>query len=270
MKTNFKIGTIMMLIAFVVFTSCKKEVNNEEENVSQELQTSSADNALAESSSTEMETMSDEAAKGKQGFVSYASACVVITYDTLNALKVITIDFGDVNCICNDNRYRRGKIIISFSGGTYFDEGNVITISTDNYFVNDNQIVGSKSITNVGNYTHHIVADWEIIKANNGGTITWVSDRNRIQTIGMDTPTFIGDDTYEVSGTASGVNKNGRNYSISTQTNLVKEIACQWIKSGILNITVGNKSGSIDFGDGTCDDQAIVSRNGESKVITLK
>ncbi len=49
------------------------------------------------------------------------------------------------------------------------------------YFVDDNQIPGTKTVlTNApaaGNITFTVHVDGKIIKANGGGTITWKSDR---------------------------------------------------------------------------------------------
>ncbi|MBI2257979.1 MAG: hypothetical protein HYU67_03670 [Flavobacteriia bacterium] len=267
MKTNEKMKIWSLIFILLVVFSCKKE-KQDKENI-EEYTASAADNSLAENTSEEVETISDEAAAGKMAFVSYSSSCVNITYDSLSAVKSIIIDFGPENCLCEDGKYRRGKVIVTYEG-SYFEEGSVKTKTTDNYFVNDNQIIGSKTVTNVGNLSHHIVANWEIIKADNGGTITWNSERDRVQIAGIETPDFRGDDTYEISGSASGVNAKGKNYSLLITENLIKEVACKWIKAGVISKTVEDKVGTIDFGDGECDNQAVVTRNGKTKTITLK
>ena len=99
----------------------------------------------------------------------------------MGSVKTLTVNFGATNCLCNDGRYRRGTIVLSFSG-KYKDFLTVITVTPQNYFVNDNQVSGTKTITNKGhNAVHHLVyeinANMAIVKANGGATITWTSNR---------------------------------------------------------------------------------------------
>ena len=78
-------------------------------------------------------------------------------------------------------------------------------------------------------------------------------------------------------GTASGTNRNGKAYSTQLITDIVFKFGCnQGTKkillpvSGTKVITVGEKTITIDFGNGTCDDKATVTVDGKSTEITLK
>ncbi len=50
--------------------------------------------------------------------------CATIEFDIESNPKKVTIDFGETNCLCEDNRYRKGKIIVEYTGN-YYEEGSV-------------------------------------------------------------------------------------------------------------------------------------------------
>lgn len=77
------------------------------------------------------------------------TTCATITFDTAASPKTLTIDFGTTDCLCGDGNYRRGKILVSWTG-PYRDSGSVRTITFDQYFVNYNQLQGTKTVTNNG------------------------------------------------------------------------------------------------------------------------
>lgn len=52
---------------------------------------------------------------------------------------------------------------------------------------------------------------------------------------------------------------------------LVKKASCQFISSGILNLTPdGFKTRTVDYGNGNCDDDATLSVNGNTVAFKLK
>lgn len=281
MKTKqLTLGIAILAIAFTsMLSSCKKKDKEEKDS-----DTSSAtDQSLASTSVNDLTSISDEA--GRSGSLSsfktsessaILSACASITFDTLAAAKTITVNFGATNCLCNDGRYRRGSIKMNFTG-KYRDSLTVITITPQSYFVNDNQVTGSKTITNKGhNAAHHLVyeinANVTIIKAGGAGTISWTSIRQREWTAGESTITW-SDDTYSITGSASGTTANGNSFSSVITSPLIRNMAVgcrRHFTAGVLEHTPGGKATRIiDFGNGSCDDQATVTINGNVYTITL-
>jgi hypothetical protein len=196
------------------------------------------------------------------------------TLDTTASTWVLTVDFGTTNCQCTDGKFRRGKIFAAFTG-PYWAPGTVITYTFENYFVDDNQVLGTKIVTNKGlNTSDHlwweITEDGSIIKANNGGTITWISTRQLEWTEGMNTLWVWWDDVYQLTGEAHGVNSAGADYQYNITTPLKKKLNCQWIVSGILTLQVtGLPLITMDYGDGTCNNNANIIINGQTYPITL-
>jgi hypothetical protein len=238
---------------------------------------SGQDNALSEQGLMDMQDMADEAAKGNlSSFKTSAdfaivSDCAVITHDTVSDPRVLTIDFG-TGCVGNDGRTRSGKVIVTYTG-PYAEPGHLHTITTDNYFVNGNQILGTKTVMNEGlndngNIWFTVTIDAQIIKED-GTTIDWDGNRTREWVGGYSTPER-SDDVYLISGTHSGQSSDGRSFTAQTLEPIRKDRTCSWITDGVLEVTPNSRpTRTIDFGDGTCDDDATVTVNGNSHAINL-
>lgn len=276
MKTKILVKTFLFAVLFgVVISGCKKD---EQEDLDT---TSSSDNALAEATFNDVKNIADQAEQGSlttyrmSESTSFLTHCATITRnDTVNP-KVLTIDFGSSNCEGHDQRNRRGKIIVTYTGA-YRDSGSTHTITFDNYYVNDNKVEGSKTVTNTGrnsagNLTYSISVSGSIILANGKGTITWTSNRTREWVAGESTLLNWTDDAYLIRGSASGTSAAGVAYSANISTALRVQLNCRYIVSGVFDITPSGKvTRSINYGNGTCDAQATVTINGNVYNITLR
>ena len=271
--------TLVALVGTSTLTSCRKKDKEEKDSDT----AAAIDQSFASSTVNDLTNISDEAVKGNN-VSSFKTAdanallsnCATITYDTLLAAKTVTVNFGPTNCLGNDGRNRRGSIIINFTG-KYRDSLTVITVTPSGYFVNDNQVTGSKTITNKGrNAANHTVyqinANMQVIKANNGGTIYWQSNRSREWLSGESTLTW-NDDVYSITGSATGTTSNGNSFNSVITSPLIRNMSfgCRrHFVQGTLEHTPGGKATRyIDFGNGACDDQAVVTINGNAYTITL-
>ncbi|MES2131344.1 MAG: hypothetical protein V4506_03285 [Bacteroidota bacterium] len=279
MKTKHITLAIIAIAIASIFSSCKKKDVEEKDSDT----TSAVDQSLASSTVNDMTNISDEAGRNNsvtsfrtEESSAILSNCATLTFDTLAAAKTITVNFGATNCLGNDGRLRRGSVIISFTG-RYRDSLTVITVTPQNYFVNDNQVTGTKTITNKGhNPAHHLVyeinANIQIIKANSGGTITWQSLRQREWTAGEGTLTWQ-DDMYSITGSASGTTASGGSFQSNITNPLIRNMSngCRrYFTAGTIAHTPSGKATRyIDYGNGTCDNQATVTINGNTYPITL-
>ncbi len=278
MKTKNALKYIMVVATVgILFTSCRRDKDDKDTDTS-----SASDNALAEGTYNDVHNIADEASTGNlSSYLAPASAenkailtsCATITNDTSVIPHILTIDFGTVNCLCNDGRNRRGIINVSYSG-LYRDSASTHTISFTNYYVNDNQVLGTKTVTNnghnaAGNLSYSVVVNGQIIKASGGGTITWNSTRTREWIVGESTLPW-NDDVYLITGSANGTNASGVSFNVTITSALRKELGCRHLVSGQLTITPSGKpTRYVDFGTGACDDQATVTINGNVYNITL-
>lgn len=272
-KLNSAYIFLGLSVIILLISSCRKDRDNDRD------WGAAMDNAMAESYFNDLKSMADEAERGimlmyRAANDTFVSGCATVIRDTTGPVKTITIDFGTVNCQCNDGKARRGKVIVSFNG-YYRDSGTVITHTPDSYFVNDNQLLGSKTVTNKGrngggNLWFEVVVSGQVIKANNGGTVTWNSTRQREWIAGENTVLNWLDDVYLITGNASGVRSNGESFTASILIPLRIELSCRYIVKGSIQINPANHSSRlVDYGNGSCDNQATVTINGNTYNITL-
>lgn len=275
-KTMIKYFMVAATVG-ILFTSCRRD---KDDMMDKDTSTAS-DNALAEGTFKDVKNIADEASGGSLSSYfpnnvtterAMLSTCATITHDTISTPHMLTIDFGTSNCLCNDGRYRRGIINVSYNGH-YRDSASVHTITFTNYFVNDNQVLGTKTVTNLGhnssgNLNFDVDVNGTIIKAG-GGTITWTSHRNREWIAGESTPTWF-DDIYHITGSASGTNASGNSFTAVITEALRIEVGCHNITKGKATLTPSGKpTRFIDWGSGACDNQATVTINGHVYTITL-
>lgn len=284
MRTKgFLTATLTVLAASsLMFTGCRRDEEDADTSAA-------SDNALAEAIYSDVTNIADEA--GRTGGLSnyrtgdpnnggVLSTCATVTVNSVNTADqdTITVDFGSVNCTCNDGRNRRGQVIVYYSGN-YIDSASVHTVTFNNYYVNDHQVLGTKTVTNLGhNAAGHLVYDINvngtIHLASNQGTITWTSQRQREWTTGENTPLLWSDDMYSITGSASGTSAAGENFTVNITSPLIRnmQVGCRrHFTQGVVQVTPGSRPmRTIDFGTGACDDLATVTINNNTYTIHLR
>lgn len=262
-------GMVVFATAAII-TSCQKD--DSDSNT-----TAAVDNAMAEGEANQVldavhNVMGDYNIGRLDGTLDdrtvFLPPCATVTWDT--AAQTITIDFGSTGCVCTapwDGKTRKGQIIFSYTGA-YRDSGTVITIHTQDYYVDDNKFDLTKTVTNLGlntngNLNYDInVSQAVITLANAAGTISWTSHRNREWTEGESTLTPF-DDVYLISGSANGTDRNNNAFTVSIVDPLKIDLSCTHITAGSIDLTPsGLPTRHIDWGNGTCDDIATVEING--------
>lgn len=266
-------------LAVALLTSCAKQ--DEDLGAPQ-------DASKAEFSFNDVNNISDEACNTGdlatiKSMNSIMSGCATVTLDTVAMPHTCVIDFGTSNCLCTDGKYRRGIINVSFTG-RYRDAGTVITITTGNtgttsdYFVNNNQVIGTHTVTNMGangdgNIYYTVDVTGSVILASSAGIISWTSHREREWLAGSGTATF-NDDIYSITGSGSGVSANGTNVTITITSALIRKLepGCRaHFVQGTVEVAPGSLAvRTLDFGNGACDNLATITVNGNTYNITLQ
>lgn len=263
------------LVLTTGFQSCKKD---KDEDTIEDI-TDTKDNALAEGHDTDVENMADEAISGtmtnfrENGEYSMLSGCATITRDTTVSPKTMTIDFGSTNCLCRDGRYRRGKVLVSWTG-QWRTAGSTHTITYDQYFVNDNQLLGSKTRRfdgpdGDGNFYWDVNVNGKMVPAGTADTVRWTANR-RVTWIQGYSTAVRSDDVFLITGGSTGTGRTGLTWSTTITSPLRKEVGCRWIVSGVRTVSRADKpTRTIDYGNGACDNTATVSVRGGTRQITL-
>lgn len=268
-------GLLLMAGMTVLYSGCKKD----SASTSNTDTTAAQNNFMAESAFDNASHWSDIAManaslKSSLTDTVYMGTCVLASLNLTSIPYHLVIDFGQTNCQCDDGKYRRGKILVQFNG-SYWAAGTVITYSFEDYYIDNNQITGTKTVTNKGrNASNHLwwetVVSGSVIKANNGGTFTWNSTRQHEWFEGESTMFVWWDDVYLITGSAGGTGIDGKTYSISIINPLRKKLNCEWLQSGTLTLQVQDQHlVTLDYGSGTCDNVATVTVNGQTYTINL-
>lgn len=198
-----------------------------------------------------------------------SSSCPVITVTNPNQYPgaMLTVDYGTGCVDSTDGKTRRGSITATFSA-PWDSVGCVITINLNNYYVNNIHYEGTVTVTRNSQYSYTTAVQNGKCTTTNW-VLTWASTRTITQTAGTST-TNASDDIYTISGNANGVNRNNLAYTVNITQDLVKEQACSWISKGVIELTPdGMATRTVDFGDGTCDNKATLTINGNTYTFTM-
>lgn len=273
---------LTMTFSLVFFSACNKtdtKIDLTEEEALLEVQ----DETLAAELFDEIAEIGDEAifvteinTKSTLATVPVRlNQCATITREFVDNSIVVTINFGEENCEGPDGKLRRGKIIITRTG-RYWDGAVRVVYTFDNFFVNNNQLLGTKEFTGYinddGNRASSMIIDGSIILADDAGTITWESERHRVVVEGSGTR-IKSDDRIEITGFSNGVNAAGETFSseiIEPLVRIYQQGCFRFYVAGIVKILKANGTEVvINYGDGTCDNLAEVTIDGVTQIIEL-
>lgn len=190
----------------------------------------------------------------------------------------ITIDYGPENhkiLLRNklETAFVRGKIIIEKTG-RHWKEGTTRTVTFENYFFNDNGFEGQKVYKNEGmNEAGNYVFEWLVAIKVTTPEGEWVKrEVNKHREINRGESNSRWDDEIFVTGFVKGENSSDYRYSrvISDENPVHRKRVCRFPVAGTVTISKGDKSFTLDYGDGECDALAtITDAEGNVKEITL-
>ncbi|MFO0321987.1 MAG: hypothetical protein ACK504_06140 [Bacteroidota bacterium] len=273
MKKIVVLSLLFFVPLLVILNSCnkKKELDIETQSV--------VDNALCEQSFLAIQPVVNDKGINENGLKKIATCETfsLIAGDTTdisprdgtfdNGPVTFQIDYGATGCIGDDGVTRTGKINISTSR-KWKKYGNLVSVDLVGYKANGITFTGQIKITLLDSVT----LSTEIVNGNctNGNwSIDYAGTKTMKQIAGFNTRNIAADDVFSITGNSSGKNRNGRAFTTSITQELIKKTNCKWITSGVLNLTPdGFATRSINYGNGTCDDDATFTVNGQT--ITFK
>lgn len=190
------------------------------------------------------------------------------------------IDFGSGVSIKHDTTTitRKGKITIT---RTHESSGTIETVTFDNYSVNDNLIEGTKvrtttrtqSGSTLAGHSTTVVTDGKIT-FNDGVVATWTSSRTRASAITVDSDGRPSTGEITTEGSVVVAAGEGELYSHRITKTLTENVACGPHRpgpvSGTIEIVYQSNKITLDFGDGSCDNQTLtITINGVTTTKTF-
>jgi hypothetical protein len=305
-KTPARLLTAFLLISIAIFVACNKDESasltlQEEELASVAISEADAeadvvfDNVFDDIMGVNDEvglqgtgifgrTASASSVNSRTDSISPTLRCATLTITKPNPSAVfpvrIVIDFG-TGCKGPDGRTRSGKIISEYTG-RLITSGATATTTFKDYKIDSISIEGTHKITNTGSANTERKFKVEVSNAKltkpNGNFSEWNSTKFIDQTEGLNTPLFAKDDIFRIEGSAGGRVRRGNlivGWKSEITEPLVKRFNCRWIVKGKVRMVRSNSNANspwvaiLDFGNGDCNNRAIITINGIIHEITL-
>lgn len=279
MKTKILIIAIFA-VSLLAISSCKKDKTNNNEETEMLIGIQKNEGIITRIYNLITDELNDiNIALDAMGYTNTAKpldSCVQVTIDHPDSTtwpKIITLNFAG-GCNSQNGNVLSGRMTINQSD-RYRNDGMVRIVTFDNFSINGFGVSGTKTITNIGSANGF--KTYSINISNGSITIPYVeqinhinSQRTRVWIEGENTMLRF-DDVYLITGTSTGIAENDKLYTATIIEPLRIARNCRWIGQGKISTTVEDlPTVVIDFGNGTCDQTATVTVNGNTRTITLR
>ena len=201
----------------------------------------------------------------------FVPECVTVTDSGEGVYpRTILLDFGD-GCTGPGGVTRTGTLEIVLTGDLHTEVGASRTVTFSEYGVGNMTLSGTRVLTfdganDAGQPTYSQQHDFtltrngHVVERRYTGTLTWLD--------GFDTEAC-DDNVVQRDGVATHVANNAWGTTTRTIDAVVFDRPCGYPVSGTITVDRPVHDVVIDFGDGTCDNLATVTRNGNTVVIDL-
>ncbi len=267
MKNKFYFLVILMAFSAILFYKCDK---TDELNIEPQ---SAKDFAIAEGQissifQTIISALQDTTNHLNKKVLDDAPVITIIPAAKDSFPKSITIYYDTINGCSIDGRLFKGIIKADISK-PYKTSGSVINVDYNKFYIDEYCITGNKVFTNLGtNGSGKLQFKIEVKPSTivyNSGTISYSADKTITWEAGSETESNITDDVFLVDvNSVEGTNVNNKHYTANTSTTIRIEMNCKHkIVSGILLIKPDDaKQITLNYGNGTCDNKAVLSMEG--------
>lgn len=211
-----------------------------------------------------------EGHRGSRYMDGYSPEITIDTAETGYPV-VITIDYGD-STILKNGRTITGLVTIDISADRHTD-GATRTITYTNCVIDSVTVDGvdtevfngdsttTRTITSSSEITF-VLADGTVIDRTGNYVRNWVA--------GLDTPLEHDDDVIETTGSSQASTSTGNVWAREITEPLVRMGDCRHHVSGIVQFSQnGSVLATLNYGDGECDNLAVLTVDGEDVEIEL-
>lgn len=199
------------------------------------------------------------------------SACGSITVtpaDLKTFPKTVVVDFGS-GCTDVDGKNKSGKVTMVV--GKIWEANSIATLQYDNYSEDGVKLDGKFTFSNNSTNSagaYQIKAEKVKVTDKNSESWTWSGVHNFTQTKGHPSWWDWSDDVYDITGNIDVLFPNGETVSWNINAPLAKANNCYWVSKGVGVLKLNGTDIQVNYGDGNCDNDAVMILNG--KTINIK
>jgi hypothetical protein len=287
MKTRI---LILGMILSVMAISCSKNDAKEENTLTQEEISTSAkvdgmSNDLSNIAEEEFSLENGIAGRSTTSNNNFLPDCAMVTRVPDSGLPAVggniikTIYFGTTGCTMPGGAVLKGKMIITIPYQPNATS-HTATVTFENFYHNLRKVEGTKTFTRtmvpaVGTIIAHpkVVMTMNLtITLPDNRILTRTGTRTREITAGYG-DAILANNVYQVTGNWATTFPNASVKTSTITTPLKIKLAClpsnSVMSEGVITFTRNNNTATLDYGDGTCDNVAVFTKNGVSTTITL-
>lgn len=274
MKTIKKIMFLLFIVSIAI--SCRKddvETTVDSEIVGANFEADFTTESDIATGLNGAESLNGYSARGPLGVESPLTCGTVelVSGSITNFPLVFRVNYG-AGCT-NNGVFRSGALKVTLSGFVT-TTGSTMTIERENYFVNLRKVEGIVTYLNQTTVAsmptwRRTVTNGKITRAN--GAIFLHSGFRIVKLVaGAGTPALVDNVYHILEGTHTLQRPNGNTLTATVNETLVKPYTCDHITQGKLQMQGTLLNGVLNYGNGTCDNQAVYTHsNGSTHNITL-
>jgi hypothetical protein len=291
MKTSSKIiaaASVLFISCIILMTACKKDsssttpttANNTAAASNLSANGATSDNAYDDAFNLAVQTGYDKnldnlMQKRDGGTTLGYNFCATVTASGTSFPVTVTVDFG-AGCKSADSITRSGSITYVFSG-KLSTPGTTISATFNNYVVNGYGLTGTYAISNTS--VSALIPSFTTTVTN--GSITYPNDtsysfsgtKTVVVTSSDNTPSDISSLVFTATGGYSISSSYGESLTATVTTPLERKETCLYVDKGVTSFkyTKGSVSvnGTVDYGDGTCDNSALITIGSFTETVTI-
>ena len=284
MKTKIVSGIAIVMLSF--FISCDSSNDGNDNNptltakdiaVNSKIDVAIDDVVyIVEDQYTAQQSISNRSSTASK---SILPTCATFTTVLVDGTWTRTIDFGSAGCTLPNGNVLKGKIIISFSND-FTSKSRTLSYRFVDFYHNGKLLQGNKSITYELKSTELLATEHPVMTFTVDMKITFDDGKvySRTGTTvketveGNETPLNWEDNVFLVTGNSATSLANGDTVTtvITTPLRYITSCKLPFPVSGIVSITKNTSVGTLDFGDGKCDNLATLTIDGVTKDIILE
>nr|AIA13662.1 Unknown Function [uncultured bacterium] len=202
-------------------------------------------------------------------------SCFTIQKSGSSFPQTITVDFGSEDCPGLFGDEMKGRLVIVL-GDSFNHTGAVAAVSIEDLYSKHYKVNGEFTIENLGvnssgHPEYHLIVENGIItaeedEAGEDYTISWNCEYH-YELIERNNAQIMFDDLYQITGSASGTNQEGRNFTATISEPLTKYLNCRWPGAGTTTIAPDDlKERDLSYGD-ACEPNSTCCDNIAMEIV---